>query len=69
MLAVIASIKRPVIHYKIFAAGNKPILPAFQVLGSVMRKGDVACVGMFLKDDPDMITKNIEYFKKYVDRE
>ncbi len=32
MLRVIATIEKPVVHYKVFAAGNKPILSAFEVL-------------------------------------
>ncbi len=32
-----------------------------------MRPSDVACVGLFLKDDPRMITKDIALFEKYVD--
>ncbi len=68
MLRVIATIKTPVVHYKVFAAGNKPVLPAFKLLGKTMRKNDVVCIGMFLKDDPDMIAKNIANFEKHVDR-
>jgi hypothetical protein len=32
-----------------------------------MRPGDIACVGMFTKDDPEMITKNVTLFEEYVD--
>ena len=68
MLKTIATIKKPVVHYKVFAGGNKPIIPAFQLLGNAMRKNDVVCLGMFLKDDPDMIKTNMEYFRKYIER-
>ena len=68
MLAVISSIPVPVVHYKVFAGGNKPILQAFQTMGAHMRASDVACVGLFLKDDPDMIRKDIALFEKYVDK-
>jgi len=68
MLAVIATIERPVIHYKVFAAGNKPILPAFELLGKVMRPRDLVCVGVFLKDDPDMIEKDVALFEQHVER-
>jgi hypothetical protein len=67
MLDVISKIKKPVVHYKVFAGGNKPIIEAFETMGRCMREIDVACVGLFLKDDPDMISKDIAFFEKYVD--
>jgi hypothetical protein len=67
MLSVIATIERPVVHYKVFAAGNKPILEAFETMAKHMRPNDITCVGMFVKDDPGMIAKDIELFEKYVD--
>lgn len=67
MLKVISTITKPVVHYKVFAGGNKPILQSFEIMGKSMRKFDIACVGFFLKDDPDMIKKDIELFEKYVD--
>jgi len=68
MLKTIATIEKPVVHYKVFAGGNKPIIPAFEVLGNAMRNNDIVCVGMFLKDDPDMIRKDAALFEKYVDK-
>jgi hypothetical protein len=67
MLEVVATIPRPVVHYKVFAAGNKPILPAFQIMGQHMRENDVACVGLFLGDDEDMIVKDVALFDEHVD--
>jgi hypothetical protein len=67
MLHMIATIPKPVVHYKVFAGGNKPVLPAFELLGRVMRPNDVACVGLFLKDDPEMIAKDVALFERYVD--
>ena len=68
MLSVIATVEKPVIHFKIFAAGNKPILPAFENLGRHMRENDVACIGVFLKDDPEMIGKDVALFEEHVDQ-
>ena len=67
MLEVIATIEKPVVHYKVFAAGNKPIPEAFETMGKAMRKGDVACVGFFPKDDPEIIAKDVALFEEYVD--
>lgn len=68
MVRVITTIEKPVVHFKVFAGGNKPIIPAFELLGRAMRKNDVVCVGMFTKDDPDMIRKNVALFEKHVDK-
>jgi len=68
MLEVAATIEKPVVHYKVFAGGNRPVVPAFELLGKVMSSNDVACVGMFTKDDPDIITKDVSLFERHVDR-
>jgi hypothetical protein len=67
MLEVVATIPRPVVHYKIFAGGNKPVLPAFATLGQAMRENDVALIGVFLKDDPDMISQDVDLFDEHVE--
>lgn len=67
MLDVIATIEKPVIHYKVFAGGNMPVVPAFELLGRVMRDNDVICTGFFLKDDPDMIAQDVALFEEYVE--
>ena len=67
MLQTIAAIPTPVIHYKVLAGGNNPILPSFQVLGRAMRPNDVVCIGMYLKDDPHMIEKDIALFEEHVE--
>jgi hypothetical protein len=67
MLGVIKTIPRPVVHYKIFAGGNKPVLEAFATLGRSMRENDVALIGVFLKDDPEMIAKDVALFAEHVD--
>jgi hypothetical protein len=68
MLETIETIRRPVVHYKVFAGGNKPVVPAFELLGKLMKPDGVVTVGMFLKDDPDMIARNVALFEKHVDR-
>ena len=67
MLEVIQTISRPVVHYKVFAGGNKPVVPAFKLLGRMMRADDVVCVGMFTQDDPDMVRKNVALFEEHVE--
>lgn len=67
MLAVIRTINAPVVHYKVLAAGNKPFQSAFERLGQTMRPRDVVCLGMFLKDDPEMIRRNVALFERIVE--
>ena len=66
MISVIKKVQKPVIHYKVFAAGNKPIEEAFITMGNSMKKNDVACIGVFPKKDPNMLKKDINLFNKYV---
>jgi hypothetical protein len=68
MLQTIRQIGVSVVHYKVFAGGNRPIVPAFELLGREMRPNDVACVGMFTKDDPDMIARNVALFERRVEQ-
>jgi len=67
MLKIITSITKPVIHYKVFAGGNKPVVPAFELLGKVMRPMDIVVIGVFTKDKPDMIAEDVTLFEKYVE--
>lgn len=67
MLRTIRRIETPVVHYKVFAGGNRPVVPAFELLAREMRANDVACVGMFTQDAPDLIAKDVALFEQYVD--
>lgn len=66
MIETISTIGAPVVHYKVFAAANKPVLPAFDRMAVAMRPGDVACVGMFTKDDPGMVANDVALFDERV---
>jgi len=68
MLMLIASIPRPVVHYKVLAAGNKPIEESFERLGRTVRENDVVCIGMYLGDDPGMIRKNVMLIERHVEK-
>lgn len=67
MLEVIATLPCPVVHYKVFGGGNKPIIEAFETMGKHMREEDVALIGVFLKDNRDMLKEDIALFEEYVD--
>jgi hypothetical protein len=64
MVAIIPDLDRPVIHYKIFAAGRTPPAEAFAFLGKHLRPQDAVCVGIFPKDNPDMLAEDLMLLEK-----
>jgi len=64
MVETIQKLKRPVIHYKVLAAGRHDPRSAFQFVAKTMRAGDAVCVGFFTKDKPDMIREDIELLEQ-----
>ena len=40
---------------------------AIAEIQEAMRDKDICCVGMYLGDDPDMITKNVALFEQHCD--
>jgi len=67
MLEVIASLPTPAVHYKVFGGGNRPIDEAFEVMARSVRDGDVVCIGVFPKDDPGILAKDIALFERHVE--
>ena len=67
MTALIQTIPWPVVHYKVFAAGNRSIRAGFEFLASQMRENDLTCVGHYLGDNPDMIAENVQTFEELVE--
>ena len=66
MAVRIAGLSRPVIHYKILAAGRNDPDEAFAFAARHMRPGDAACVGVCPMDDPGMLDTDIALFNKHV---
>ncbi len=62
MVKLIQGLKRPVIHYKVFAAGRNEPKEALDFVSKWIRPQDVVCVGIFSKDKPDMLKNNIGMF-------
>lgn len=58
MTGLIAQLSRPVIHYKIMAAGRNDPAKAFAFAASKMRSNDAVCVGIYPKDRPDMLEED-----------
>lgn len=58
MTDLIPALSRPVIHYKIMAAGRNDPAQAFAFAASKMRENDAVCVGVYPKDKPDMLAED-----------
>ncbi len=55
MCALIPTLSRPVIHYKVLAAGRNDPAAAFKSVAACMRGNDAVCVGFFTGDNPGII--------------
>jgi hypothetical protein len=64
MTDLIPQLSRPVIHYKILAAGRNEPAAAFAFAASKMRTNDAVCVGVYPKDKPDMIAEDIRLLEE-----
>lgn len=60
MVKVIAGLSKPVIHYKIMAAGRNDPAEAFAFAAANMRANDAACVGIYPRDTPDMLQQDVD---------
>ena len=67
MTRLIGGLSRPVIHYKILAAGRNEPEEAFAYCKSKMRPQDLACVGVFTGDDPGMLETDVRIFETHTD--
>lgn len=64
MLARIGTLSRPVIHYKVLAAGRTDPREGIAFAARQMRPGDAMCVGVYTRDSPGMIAEDIGYFEE-----
>lgn len=58
MTGLIPSLSRPVVHYKILAAGRNDPREAFAFAAAKMRANDAVCVGVYPKDNPAMLAED-----------
>lgn len=64
MLDTIATLSRPVIHYKVLAAGRNDPHDAFPLLARQLRPNDAVCVGVYTEEKPDMLAEDVALFAK-----
>ena len=63
MTELIERLSRPVIHYKVLAAGRNDPADAFATVARCMRPNDAVCVGVFTRDKPDMLHEDVALFE------
>jgi hypothetical protein len=66
MTETIRTLGRPVIHYKVMAAGRNDPHEAFSYAAQVLRPGDAVCVGVYPAHKPDMLAENVRLFEECV---
>lgn len=59
MISLIASLSRPVIHYKILAAGRNDPAEAFATAAAAMRDDDAVCVGIYNAEINNMLEQDV----------
>ncbi len=69
MTDVIRDLRRPVIHYKIFAAGRNDPADAFAYTAQHLRPQDAVCVGIYPKDKPNMLQEDLDLLEKSLERQ
>jgi hypothetical protein len=61
MTSLITKLSRPAIHYKVLAAGRNDPGEAFDVVARTMRPSDMVCVGIFHRDQIQMLQQDIDH--------
>ena len=59
MTDLIQTLSRPVIHYKVLAAGRNDPAEAFAFAAGKVRPGDACCVGIYAGDDEGMLAEDV----------
>jgi len=63
MIDLIGRLSKPVIHYKVLAAGRNDPAEAFATVAKHLRPNDAVCVGVFTRDHPDMVREDVDLFE------
>ncbi len=64
MTKLIAQLSRPVIHYKIMAAGRNDPQAAFAFAAAHLRPNDTVCVGIYPKDNPGILRQDVQLLEE-----
>lgn len=67
-VALVGTLSRPAIHYKVLAAGRIPAEEGIAYAARHMRPGDAVCIGVYTAQDPKMIRRDIRLLEAYLQR-
>jgi hypothetical protein len=62
MTELIRGLSRPVVHYKVLAAGRNDPAEAFKVVTQTIRPADMVCIGVYGRNDPEMLRTDVALF-------
>ena len=63
MMQRIQRVRKPVIHYKVLAAGRTPPKEAFDYVAKHLRPQDAVCLGIYSGEKPGMLEEDIEILR------
>ena len=66
MTDLIQQLSKPVVHYKVLAAGRNDPEAALAFTASKMRATDATCIGVYTKDNPNMLAQDIAWLNRYL---
>ncbi len=66
MTELIQGLSRPVIHYKILAAGRNEPEEAFAYAARSMRETDAVCVGIYTRGNPHMLEQDVDLLARSI---
>ena len=68
MVELIRTIRRPVIHYKVLAAGRNDPAEGLGFAARHLRPGDAVCVGAHTGDKPGMLAEDVQLLREALTR-
>jgi hypothetical protein len=66
MVNLIQRLSKPVIHYKVLAAGRNKSDEAFAFVAKYLRPQDAVCIGVYTKDNPKMLEEDLRLLETYI---
>ena len=66
MVQLISRLSKPAIHYKVMAAGRNTPQEALAFTARHLRANDAVCIGVFPKDQPEMLAEDARLLEEYL---
>lgn len=66
MMDTISKITKPVIHYKVMAGGRNDPIDTYKNLSKVMKGNHAVCIGIYTKENANMIAENVKLLEENI---